>query len=68
MYNTCEYRKKNVHQAIRRGFTFAQLYQNSAPLIPPDVKPICVKTVITVPKKLEPKTKGSIDNFKNQVN
>lgn len=59
MYNTCEYRKKTVNRAISKGFPFAQFYQNSPSLIPNGVKPVCVKTVVTVkPKKVIQKPKG----------
>ncbi|GFQ87313.1 fanconi anemia group M protein [Trichonephila clavata] len=59
MYNSCESKKKSVHRSITKGFAFAQLYQNSPSLIPPDVKPTCVKTVVTVEARRAPlKFKG----------
>ncbi|GBM78806.1 Fanconi anemia group M protein, partial [Araneus ventricosus] len=59
MYNSCESKKKSVHRAISKGFAFAQLYNNSPSLIPSGVKPMCVKTVVTVETQKAPsKSKG----------
>ncbi|GFR04332.1 fanconi anemia group M protein, partial [Trichonephila clavata] len=69
MYNSCESKKKSVHRSITKGFAFAQLYQNSPSLIPPDVKPTCVKTVVTVEARRAPlKFKGKYqdDGFLNE--
>lgn len=61
MYNTCEYRKKVVHRAISKGFSFAQFYQDGPSLLPPNVVPQCVKVAITIKeKKPEPKVKGNV--------
>ncbi|GFX16942.1 fanconi anemia group M protein homolog [Trichonephila clavipes] len=69
MYNSCESKKKSVHRSITKGFAFAQLYQNSPSLVPPGVKPTCVKTMVTVEAKRAPlKFKGKYqdDGFLNE--
>ena len=64
MYNTCEYRKKSVHRAISKGFSFAQFYQEVTSLLPPNVVPVCVKTSITIKEK-EPEAKVKGNVFRN---
>ncbi|KAF8766692.1 Fanconi anemia group M protein like [Argiope bruennichi] len=69
MYNSCESKKKSVHRAISKGFVFAQLYNKSPSLIPSGVKPLCVKTVVTVEtQKTATKSKGKLkeDGFLNE--
>ncbi|CAL1284344.1 unnamed protein product [Larinioides sclopetarius] len=59
MYNSCESKKKSVHRAISKGFAFAQLHNSSSSLIPFGVKPMCVKTAVTVEALKAPiKSKG----------
>ncbi|XP_054711008.1 Fanconi anemia group M protein-like [Uloborus diversus] len=56
-YKTCEYQKKSINQAIKKGFSGAQLYQNNPSLVPNGVKPVCVKKNVEIEVKKIPTKK-----------